>query len=110
LLRALAIDFSDNPDAPKGLQRVNNNYGRFTPGYGYPAQKGVFVADNPLAPQEDLGCGTSEDGHRLQVEGLVDWPWDRDGGECSSKAREFAERVARWSTGGNVQLTDGRWD
>ena len=51
-----------------------------------------------------------EFGHRLQIEGLVDWEFDLQDGDCSSEVQKFAERVSRWSTGGLVNLTDGNWD
>lgn len=51
-----------------------------------------------------------EFGHRLQLEKVVDWPFDLQDGDCSSEVQKFAERVSRWSTGGSVNLTDGRFD
>jgi hypothetical protein len=58
-----------------------------------------------LSPESLYHSAVHEFGHRLQLEGLVDWSYDAEGGKrCSAEARAFADVVAKRSGGGYIRL------
>ena len=62
----------------------------------------------PRSREKMYRTAIHEFGHRLQLTGLVDWPFDLQDGVCSTEVRRFAEHVAKRSAGDHVRLWANR--